>query len=73
MENTRELVNTINAFPTENQPISDTTLKDMLVSLRSLLHVDMMESMSNFKAEVRELGRRTDHVGTKKMGEYASS
>lgn len=72
MDDTRELADTINAFPTANRPLSDTTLKDMLISLRSSLHSDMMYCMRNFKAEVGELGGRIDHM-EKKMEEYASS
>lgn len=45
MEDTRELTECINEFPTTDQPLSDTTLKDMLVSLRSSLHTDMMKCM----------------------------
>lgn len=72
MEDTRELPNTINSFPTVNQPISESTLKDMLISLRSSLHADMMECMKGFKTDVHELGDRVDHV-EQKMGEYAAS
>lgn len=65
MEDTRELVEAINTFPTDNQTISDTTLKDMLFSLCDFLHADMMDCMGNFKAEVSELGGRIDHVQKK--------
>lgn len=71
MDDNRELTDTINTFPTTNQPIYETTLKDMLVSLCSSLHADMMEYMRSFKSEVSELRERVDHV-EQKMGEYAS-
>lgn len=44
----------------------------MIVSLRTSLHADMMECVTNFKAEVQELGGRVDHI-EQKMGEFASS
>lgn len=47
-------------------------MKDILVSLHSSLHSDMMCCIQNFKAEMGELGGRVDHV-EKKMGEFASS
>lgn len=72
MEDTRELVDPINEFPTANKPILTTTLKDILVSLSSSLQADMMQCMSNIKAEVGELGGRIDHI-EQKMGAFASS
>lgn len=38
----------IEEFPTNNQPVIDTVLKDMLMSLRSSLHADMMSCMHNY-------------------------
>lgn len=55
-----------------NQPVSDSTLKDMLVSLRSSLHADRIECMRGFKTDINELGERVDHV-EHKMGDFASS
>lgn len=72
MEDTRELPEIIYTFPTANQPISESTLKDMLVSLCNSLHADMMKCMRSFKTKVNELGERVDHV-EQKMGEHASS
>lgn len=72
IEDTRELVDPINAFPTTNKPVSDTTLKNMLVSLCSSMHADMMQCINNFKAEVGELGGWVDNI-EKKMGDFASS
>lgn len=72
MEDTRELVDPINNFPTANKPILDTTLKDMLVSLCSSLHADMMQCMKKIKTEVGELGGQIDHI-EQKMGNFAAS
>lgn len=44
----------------------------MLVSLRASLHADMMECVTNFKAEVQDLEGRVDHI-KQKMGDFASS
>lgn len=41
-EDTRELLDRIEQFPTANQPVIDTVLKDMLLSLRSTLQADMV-------------------------------
>lgn len=41
-DDTRELPDRIEKFPTTNQPVIDTVLKDMLLSLRSTLQADMM-------------------------------
>lgn len=41
LNDTRELQDSILEFPTKNQPVIDTTLKDMLVSLHSTIHVGM--------------------------------
>lgn len=52
--------------------MSESTLKDMLVSLWAFLHADLMECVTNFKSEVQELGGRVDHI-EHKMGEFAAS
>lgn len=56
LDDTRELADTNNSFPTSTQLISDTAPKDMLVSLRSSLHKDMMTCMQSLKMKVQELG-----------------
>lgn len=69
---TRDLADTFNSFPATNQPVSESTLKDMLGSLRASLHADLMEYGSNFKSEVQKQGGRVDHI-EHKMGEFAAS
>ena len=71
-EDTRELPDSIISFPTQNQPVLDTTLKDMLISLRSTIHGDMMSCMGKFSTELSEVGDRVNHIETK-MGEYATT
>lgn len=52
----------IGAFPTSGQPVSDTMLKDMLLSLRSFLHANMLSCIHQFKAEIQGLGDRVTRV-----------
>lgn len=71
-DNTRELPDSIHLFPTNNQPVLDTTLKDMLVFLRSSLHADMMSCLHKFGMEIQSVSARVDNVETK-MGEFATT
>lgn len=43
----REFEELIDDYPTTGQPITDTTLKDMLVCLRGSLHLDMLTLKNN--------------------------
>lgn len=43
-------------FPTPGQPISDVTLKEMLMSLRSSIQSDMISCIQKCRAEVQDLG-----------------
>lgn len=72
LEDTRELIDPFTAFPTTDKPVSDTMPKDMLASLRSSMHADMIKCINNFKAEVGDLGERVDHI-QKKIGDFAAS
>lgn len=69
-DDTRELQDSITDFPTANTPIMDTTLKDMLISLRSTLHADIQSLTRQFKSEISSVNKRISHVETK-MGEFA--
>lgn len=69
---TRQFIECIDDYPTANQPISDTTLKDMLVSLRGSLHRDMISMVIQNRAKVDAIGERVDRVENK-MGEYAEA
>lgn len=53
----------------QNQPVLDTTLKDMLISLRSTIYADMMRK---FNTELTAVGDRVDHIEGK-MGDYATT
>lgn len=71
-EDTRELPDSIVACPAQNQPALDTTIKDMLISLRSTIHIDMMACMRKFSSELNAVGDRVDHIESK-MGKYATT
>ena len=71
-DDTRELPDSIDLFPTNNKPVLDTVLKEMLVSLRSSLHSDMVSCVHKFSSDLRHVADRVSHVETK-MGEYAST
>lgn len=67
---TREFIECIDDFPAVGQPLSDKTLKDMLVSLRGSLHRDMMTMVSQMRWEVDGIGERIHHMENK-MGDFA--
>lgn len=57
IDDTLEFQHAIDAFPTNNQPVMDSKLKEMLVSLRGAIHTDMLQLMKQCKSEVK-LGTR---------------
>lgn len=62
----------LNAIPTAGQPILDSTIKDMIISLRGALQYDMMNFMQKSKMEMDALGERVDYVENK-MCEFTSA
>lgn len=56
---------TIFTFPTSNQPVLNTTLKDLLISFRGTLHADILHLTQQFKEEVQAIGSRVDHIENK--------
>ncbi|XP_018417948.1 PREDICTED: uncharacterized protein C3orf67-like [Nanorana parkeri] len=72
LDDTRELFAPIENYPTANQPLSDTTLKDMLVSLRSSLNSDMQALVHQFSSDLQEVGERVTHIEDK-MGDFADT
>lgn len=58
----------ITAFPTMGQPVIDTTLKDMLVSLRSSLQTDMLSIMQNIGHSLTLNEDRIIHIETNVSG-----
>lgn len=61
-EDTREMPESIESFPTQNQPVLDTVLKDMLLSLRSTIQTDMATYMHRFNRDIQAVGNRVDHI-----------
>lgn len=50
----------------------DSTLKDMLMFLRSAIHTDMLQLMKQCKSEVSEVSDRVTHIESK-MGEFTET
>lgn len=69
---TRKLQDSILEFPTKNQPVMNTVLKDMLASLRSTIHADIISLAHQFKSEVAEVSQSVTHIENK-MEEFAST
>lgn len=59
---TASMPDPIIVFPMSGQPVSDTMMKDMPLSLRESLQKDMMACIQQTKFEIQELGERVDHV-----------
>lgn len=62
----------LNSFPTSGQPILDTAVKEMLLSLRGSLQHDMAVFMKQTQRELDYVGERVDHVENK-MGEFTQA
>lgn len=62
----------ISAFPTSGQPISDTVLKEMLLSLRVSLHADIVSGVNQCQADVQAMGEKINHI-EHTIGEYSIS
>lgn len=71
-DDTRELPDFIESFPTKHQPVMDTVLKDVLLSLRNSLQADLMNCMHRFNNKIQAVESRVEHI-EHKMGEYAST
>lgn len=63
--------NSIAAYLTLNQPVLDTTLKDMRLTLQNSIHSEITKMMHNFTSEVSYLGERVTTIEAK-MGEVTS-
>lgn len=53
----------IASFPTSNQPVMDTLLKEMFSSLQNFLHTDFATLTHKFSSELNSLGERVNHRG----------
>lgn len=52
----------IASYPVSNQPVMDTLLKDMLLSLQSSLHADLAALTHKFSSEIHRLGEKVNHI-----------
>lgn len=60
--NTVSLPDPVVSFSIRGQPVSDTMMKDMLLSLGASLQKDMMSCIQQTRLELQDLGDRVDHV-----------
>lgn len=60
----------LDAFPTVGQPILDSALKDMLITLRGALQHDMSNFMKQTNKEIAAIGDRVDYIENK-LSDYA--
>lgn len=65
MEESSTQAEQLDAFPTSGQPIIDTTMKEMLQTLRGALQSDMAVFMSNTKREISAVSNRVEYVENK--------
>lgn len=49
-------------FPSSSQPVTLSNMKDMLISLRDSLHIDMMNMLKPINASVHDLQQRMSHT-----------
>lgn len=59
------MLDSIATFPTLNQPVLDSTSKEMSISLKSSLYADIVYLMQRFTTEVQSIGEKVDHTKTK--------
>lgn len=62
---------TLAAQPASHQPVSEATLKAVLLSLKRNMQADLHLNLAKLITQIEMVGERTDHV-ERKMGEYAS-
>lgn len=59
------LGNLLGAFPTTDQTVSQTFLKDMMLSLRSSIQQSFTSALNSQKSIIDDLDERVDHVESK--------
>lgn len=59
-------------FPTSDQAVSQTVLKDMMLALRSSLQQSFTTALSSQQVAIDTLGERVDHVETK-LAEFSTA
>lgn len=62
----------IASFPTSNQPVMDTLLKEMLLLIHNSLHADILNPAKHISNEVHALGDRV-HCIEESMGEMTTT
>lgn len=62
----------IATFPSANQPVLETTMKEMLISLQSSLYNDISSMFNKFSSQMHYMGQRVYHI-KKQMGEMTET
>lgn len=65
LQSNQALQSSVAAFPTTGQPVLDTTLKDMLLSLQTSLMSDLSSLITKFSSDINNLGNRVSYIEDK--------
>lgn len=63
---------TLDKFPTSDQAVSQSVLKDMMLALRSSIQQSLNTALSSHQTAIDDLGGRVDHVESK-MAEFSEA
>lgn len=69
---TRHASDLLDTFPTSNQAVSESFLKEMMLALRSSIQQSFTEALNQQTSALDDLGERVSHVEDK-MGEFSDS
>lgn len=62
----------LDTFPTSNQVVSDSVLKEMMLALRTSIQTSFASALNSQSASIDGLGNRVDHI-EHKMGEFSNA
>lgn len=65
LQSNQALQSSVDAFPISGQPVLDTTLKDMLLSLQTSLMSDLSSLINKFSSDIIKLGNRVSYIEDK--------
>lgn len=63
---------TLAALPASDKPVSESTLKQMLLSLKRDIQADLHRNLATLNTQIELVEERTDHV-ERKIGEFADT
>lgn len=59
-------------FPSSSHPLSVANMKEMLISLRDSMHIDMLKMLRPINAAVQDLQQRMSHVEKKMDNSFSA-